>query len=69
MRRVLTLAEVAEFLRVHPTTVYRLLYKDQIPAFKVGSEWRFNQESVESWVKDLEVSGEPTLSGIASRAK
>jgi hypothetical protein len=35
----------------------------------VGSEWRFNQESVESWVKDLEVSGERTLSGVASRAK
>jgi excisionase family DNA binding protein len=69
MRSVLTLAEVAEFLRVHPTTVYRLLYKDQIPAFKVGSEWRFNQESVESWVKNLEVSGGRTLSGAASRAK
>ena len=69
MRTILTLVEVAEFLRVHPTTVYRLLYKDQIPAFKVGSEWRFNQESVESWVKDLEVSGERTLSGVASRAK
>ena len=69
MDTVLTLAEVAEFLRVHPTTIYRLLYKDQIPAFKVGSDWRFNQESVERWVKDLEVSGERTLSGVASRAK
>ena len=27
----------------------------QIPAFKVGSDWRFNQESVERWVKELEV--------------
>jgi excisionase family DNA binding protein len=54
MHRVLRLEEVAEFLRVHPTTIYRLLYKDQIPAFKVGSEWRFNQESVEKWVMDLE---------------
>jgi excisionase family DNA binding protein len=54
MDTVLTLVEVAEFLRVHPTTIYRLLYKDQIPAFKVGSEWRFNQESVEKWVMDLE---------------
>jgi excisionase family DNA binding protein len=69
MKKVLTLVEVAEFLRVHPITIYRLLYKDKIPAFKVGSEWRFSQESVESWVKDLELAEERTLSGVASRAK
>ena len=51
---VLTLEEVAQFLRVHPSTVYRLLRKRTIPAFKVGSDWRFNQESVENWVKKLE---------------
>jgi excisionase family DNA binding protein len=53
---VLTLEEVAQFLRVHPSTVYRLLRKRTIPAFKVGSDWRFNQESVERWVKKLEIS-------------
>jgi excisionase family DNA binding protein len=53
---VLTLEEVAQFLRIHPSTVYRLLRKHTIPAFKVGSDWRFNQESVESWVKKLEAT-------------
>ena len=53
---VLTLEEVAQFLRVHPSTVYRLLRKRTIPAFKVGSDWRFNQESVERWVKKLEIT-------------
>jgi len=54
MAKMLTLEEVAEFLRVHPSTIYRLLRKSKIPAFKVGSDWRFNQESVEKWVIDLE---------------
>jgi excisionase family DNA binding protein len=54
MVRVLTLEEVAEFLRVHPTTIYRLLRKGKIPAFKVGSDWRFNEDAVEKWVLDLE---------------
>ena len=54
MVKALTLEEVADFLRVHPSTVYRLLRKAEIPAFKVGSDWRFNQESVEKWVMDLE---------------
>jgi excisionase family DNA binding protein len=34
--------------------VYRLLKNRRIPAFKVGSDWRFNQESIEQWVKKLE---------------
>jgi len=51
---VMTLEEVAAFLRVHPTTVYRLLKKHGIPAFKIGSEWRFNLESVEEWVRERE---------------
>ena len=54
MAGVLTLEEVADFLHVHPSTVYRLLKKRRIPAFKVGSDWRFNQESIERWVKQLE---------------
>jgi excisionase family DNA binding protein len=54
MDTVLTLEEVARFLKVHPSTVYRLLKKRQIPAFKMGSDWRFNQESIEKWVNERE---------------
>jgi excisionase family DNA binding protein len=54
MAAVLTLEEVAQFLHVHPSTVYRLLKRRSIPAFKIGSDWRFNQESIERWVKKLE---------------
>jgi excisionase family DNA binding protein len=54
MTKVLTLEEVADFLHVHPSTVYRLLKNRRIPAFRMGSDWRFNQESIEQWVKKLE---------------
>jgi excisionase family DNA binding protein len=54
MAEVMTLEEVAEFLHVHPSTIYRLLKKRTIPAFKMGSDWRFNQESIERWVRSLE---------------
>lgn len=56
--QVMTLEEVATYLRVHPSTIYRLLKKNKIPAFKVGSDWRFNQESVDRWCLELE-SGLP----------
>jgi len=54
MAEVLTLGEVADFLHVHSSTIYRLLKNRRIPAFKVGSDWRFNQNSIEQWVKKLE---------------
>jgi excisionase family DNA binding protein len=54
MGKVLTLEEVAQFLRVHPSTIYRLLRKRSIPAFKLGADWRFNLESIEKWVKERE---------------
>jgi excisionase family DNA binding protein len=54
MTTIMTLEEVATFLRVHASTVYRLLRKQSIPAFKMGSDWRFNQESIEKWILDRE---------------
>jgi excisionase family DNA binding protein len=51
METVLTLAEAAAFLRVHPSTVYRLLKQGAIPAFKLGSDWRFTREAIEAWMR------------------
>jgi excisionase family DNA binding protein len=46
---VLTVAEVAEYLSVHPATIYKLLKARRLPAFKVGSDWRFNREHIDEW--------------------
>ena len=54
MATVMTLEEVADYLRVHPSTIYRLLKKKQLPAFKVGSDWRFNLESIDKWRAEAE---------------
>jgi excisionase family DNA binding protein len=56
MAAIMTLDEVAEFLKVHPSTVYRLLKQRLIPAFKMGSDWRFNQESIERWIVEREAA-------------
>jgi excisionase family DNA binding protein len=59
MANVLTLGEVASYLHVHPSTVYRLLKKKELPAFKVGSDWRFNLESIDRWRSAAERSQGP----------
>ena len=45
--RVLTVSELADYLRVHPSTIFRLLKRKELPAFKVGGDWRFTMEEIE----------------------
>lgn len=47
--KVLTVNELAEYLRVHRSTIYRLLKKGQLPGFRIGSDWRFNVEVIDEW--------------------
>jgi excisionase family DNA binding protein len=47
--RVMTVTEIAEYLRIHRSTVYRLLKRQAIPGFRVGSDWRFNVEEIDAW--------------------
>jgi len=47
--RVMTVKDVSDYLRVHTSTIYRLLKRGELPAFKMGSDWRFNIESIDQW--------------------
>ena len=47
---ILTVRELALYLRVHATTIYRLLRENQIPAFRVGSDWRFSRRAIDHWM-------------------
>ena len=46
---VFTIKELSDHLRVHPTTIYRLLRQGRLPGFRVGSNWRFNRTAIEQW--------------------
>ena len=50
--QLLTLEEVAEYLNVDRVTVYRLLTQKELPAFKVGNQWRFKREMIEAWLME-----------------
>ncbi len=47
--KILTIVEVSGFLRLHPTTVYRLARKGELPAFKIGGGWRVNTHDLDLW--------------------
>ena len=46
----LTITEVAEILRLHSTTIYRLVKRGELPGFKIGGNWRINRESLDLWL-------------------
>jgi len=52
--RVMTVRELSSYLRVHPSTIYRMVKQRQIPAFQVGSDWRFNIEAIDRWCRQQE---------------
>lgn len=50
MNALMTLEEVASYLRLSKDTVYRMAQRGRIPASKVGMQWRFRREDVDQWL-------------------
>jgi excisionase family DNA binding protein len=48
---ILTTKQVAEYLHIHPLTVHRYAREGRIPAFKIGTDWRFHKKYIEKWIK------------------
>src|ERR1044071_8618759 len=49
--QLLTLEQVAEYLNVDKFTVYRLLNDKELPAFKVGNQWRSKRKRTKTWLR------------------
>ena len=49
---ILTMEEVAKFLKIGKTTLYKLAREDKIPAQKIGREWRFLKSEIVAWMKE-----------------
>ena len=46
---VMTVREVAEYLKVKDRTIYRLVSSGEMPGFKVGGSWRFRKSEIDQW--------------------
>ena len=54
---ILTIDEVAAYLKAGKRTVYRLAAAKKIPAFKVGGSWRFSLVDIDHWIKQQSIDG------------
>ena len=55
----LTAEEIADFLRLPLSTVYKLVQDKRLPGFKVGKHWRFRKDAIHEWIKRQELINEP----------
>lgn len=57
----LTAEEVAAFLRIPLSTIYKLTQDQKIPAFKIGKHWRYKKQSILRWVDQQEKNSTQSL--------
>jgi len=43
--------EVAKHLKVHPSTVYKMAKRGELPGFKIGTDWRFDRAQIEDRIR------------------
>jgi excisionase family DNA binding protein len=65
---VLTVREICDLLRVHPSTVYKLLRVGRIPSFRIGNEWRFRKDAIMRWMSEKSMQAREVRASLDSRA-
>ena len=50
--QILTPKEAAKYLGLHLITIYRLIKKGELPSFKIGGQWRFKKDLLDTWIAD-----------------
>ncbi len=54
---VMTVRELAKYLRMKPVTIYKHAQGGKLPAFKVGATWRFKKKTIDCWIAEQEQNG------------
>jgi len=57
MANLMTIDELARYLRMKKVTIYKHAQERKLPGFKVGSSWRFKKSTIDKWISDKEKSG------------
>jgi len=58
-KEILTIEELAGYLRLKPQTIYKWAQGSRIPAAKLGKEWRFRKSIIDRWLAEQMLAGNP----------
>ena len=51
---LMTIDELAKYLRMKKVTIYKHAQEKKLPGFKVGSSWRFKKATIDKWISEKE---------------
>src|SRR5690242_6627921 len=51
-REVMNIRQASQYLGVSPDTLYKYVYEEKIPAFKLGNRWRFKKSKLDQWMEE-----------------
>lgn len=57
-REVMNIRQASQYLGVSPDTLYKYVYEEKIPAFKLGNRWKFKKTILDKWMEHKSTSGE-----------
>ncbi|MCI4667280.1 MAG: helix-turn-helix domain-containing protein [Bacteroidia bacterium] len=65
MNEIMTVEDVASYLKMKPQTIYLWAQKGKIPAAKIGKEWRFRKDIIDAWfLQHIDAEFKPLLEEI-----
>jgi len=65
---IMTVADVARYLKLKPQTIYKWLQDGMIPAAKLGKEWRFKKSVIDAWF-DAQIAKSPAMPALDDKGK
>jgi excisionase family DNA binding protein len=65
--RLLTLPQAAALLHVSVRTLHRMIHKQELPAFKVGGQWRLRESQLTEWIERQQFATAPKGERVAWR--
>ncbi len=55
---VMNIRQASQYLGVSPDTLYKYVYEEKIPAFKLGNRWKFKRSILDTWMEEKSSLGE-----------
>lgn len=57
---IFTIEDLSDYLKISKETLYKMVQRDEVPAFKIGNQWRFQKERIDQWL--FSISNTPKTS-------
>lgn len=66
---VMNIRQASQYLGISPDTLYKYVYEEKIPAFKLGNRWKFKKTILDAWMEQKSTGGEARGKKKPSSAK